>query len=48
MQIVREEGIECKFQRKNGYLYDDDNSSKSNERLERELAATLRLGFETE
>jgi hypothetical protein len=48
LQIVKEEGIDCKFQRMDGYLFDNDNGRKSNERLDKELAAATRLGFDVE
>ncbi|CAI5508327.1 unnamed protein product [Closterium sp. Naga37s-1] len=44
-RVVREHGIECEFERVDGYLFPHDNSDEANRNMLEELAACERIGL---
>ncbi|CAI5463925.1 unnamed protein product [Closterium sp. Yama58-4] len=44
-RVVREHGIECEFERVDGYLFPHDNSDEANRKMLEELAACGRIGL---
>ncbi|CAI5498826.1 unnamed protein product [Closterium sp. Naga37s-1] len=44
-RVVQEHGIECEFERVDGYLFPHDNSDEANRKMLEELAACERIGL---
>lgn len=45
IQVAREEKIECKFNRVDGYLFPTSDAKEDTEKLDQELAACARAGL---
>ncbi|GJP53267.1 hypothetical protein CLOM_g12439 [Closterium sp. NIES-68] len=45
-RVVRERGIECEFERVDGYLFPHDSSDEANRKMLQELAACQRIGVD--
>lgn len=45
LQTVKAEGIECDFKRVDGFLFPQSNSKSDLEKIDKELAASIRAGL---